>query len=149
MQVLVTETRGEAYQMVFPLSLIRVPAVGRALGREALLFLEAFAGHGHTPACIRTRGHAWGHVSFTLFTAVLQAQKTAQIPAQLSLSQPGENSHFFPRHSLPLSETGAYPGTCVCVSLRYSLDYLGTKEVIHVLSSTNIHLVELCLGAKS
>lgn len=102
MQVLVTETRGEAYQMVFPLSLIRVPAVGRALGREALLFLEAFAGHGHTPACIRARGHAWGHVSFTLFTAVLQAQKTAQIPAQLSLSQPGENSHFFPRQSLRL-----------------------------------------------
>lgn len=94
MQVLVTETRGEACQMVFPLSPIHVPAVGRALGR-GLLFLEAVTGHGHTPACIRTRGHAWGHVSFTLFTAVLQAQKTARVPAQLSLSQPGENSHFF------------------------------------------------------
>ena len=56
--------QGRSLPDVFPLLLIPVPAGGRALGREDLHFLEAIAGHGHTPACIRTRGHAWGHMSF-------------------------------------------------------------------------------------
>lgn len=147
-QVLVAEPRGETCQMVFPLSLSRVPAAGRALRTGGLLFLGAIAGHGQKPACIRNRGRAWDHMSFTLFTAVLQAQKTPWVPPQLSPSQPGENLRFRPPQSLPLSETGAYPGTCVYVSLGYSLDYLGTKEIFHLLSNTNIHLVESCLGAK-
>lgn len=147
-QVLVAETRGETCQMAFPLSLSCIPAAGRALRAGGLLFLGAISGHVQKPACIGSRGHAWAHMSFTLFTAPLQGQKTPWVSPQLSPSQPGENPCFLPPQSLPLSETCAYPGTCVYVSLGYSLDYLGTKEIFHLLSNTNIHLVKSCLGAK-
>ena len=39
-------------------------------------------------------------------------------------------------------------GTCAYVSLGYSSGDLGAKRLFRLLSDTNVHLVELCLGAK-
>lgn len=110
-------------------------------GTGGLLFSEQWQGMATTlPA-----QEAEGTLGATCLSLCLQPcstlRKISGSPSSCPLSQPDQNSCLLSPQSLPLSKTGAYPGTCAYVSLGYSFDDLGTKRLFCLLSNTNIHLV--------
>lgn len=77
------------------------------------LFLGAIAGNGHKAACLHKslKPHLGPYVFYFVYSCAPSSEHSPG-PHPIAPSQPGLNSRFLPPQSLPLSETGAYPGTC-------------------------------------
>lgn len=140
---------GRGRGVLFPLGL---RANSRQLaglwGTGGLPFLEQWQGMATPPPAQEPEGILGATCLSLCLQPCSTLRKISGFPSSRPLSQPDQNSCLLSPQSLPLSKTGALPGTCAYVSLGYSFDDLGTKRFFHLLSNTNIHLVELCLGAK-
>lgn len=138
-------------QRVGELFLLRLRATWQLAGlwgQGGLLFSKQLQGMATNPPAQEPEGK----FGATRLSLCLQPRsmlrKISGSPPDRPLSQPDQNSCLLSPQSLPLSKTGASPGTCAYVSLGYSFNDLGTTRLFCLLSNANIHLVNLCLGTK-